>query len=78
MSEILKDDKGYYKLENGHRRKLVIRKCIMCGKKKLLRPSKVSEHCIKCAYTVNAFKINSYIVRPSRNKETGKYEKGNI
>jgi len=71
--EVSKDAKGYYTLENGYRRKLVARKCVMCGTIKYLKPAKVRTHCRKCAYIINAFRINSYIVRPNRNSK-GRYE----
>ena len=73
LSNILKDARGFYKLENGYRRKLVESKCVMCSAIRYLKPSKVRTHCRKCAYIVNAFKINGYIKRPDRDKSSGKY-----
>jgi len=75
MSEIKKDNKGYYKLEKGYRRKLIKCICVMCGAVRFLKPSKARTHCRKCAYTINAFKINNYIKRPGRNSK-GQYTKG--
>lgn len=76
MLEVRKDEKGFYRLEKGkYRRKLVEYICVMCGGKRYKRPGRHRDHCRKCAYIVNAFKINNYIKRPGRNSK-GQYTKG--
>ena len=75
MTKVIKrDSKGFYFLEKGYRRKVIECKCT-CGLVRYLKPSKVREHCRKCAYLINAFKINSYIKRPGRDSK-GRYTKG--
>lgn len=73
--EVKKDQKGYYRInKNGYRRKLNRCICVMCGEVRFLPTSKITDHCRRCAYTVNAFKINNYIKRPERD-EKGRYTK---
>lgn len=75
MRIVEKDEKGYYTLDNrGYRRKLVRIGCVMCPSIRFVRPNRITDHCRKCAYVINAFKINSYIKRPQRGKD-GKYKK---
>lgn len=70
--EVKVDKKGFFFLEKGYRRKVVECKCVMCGLVRYLKPCKVRDHCRKCAYIINAFKINGYIKRPGRNSK-GQY-----
>lgn len=64
-----------WKTESGkYNRKLYSRICYMCNEEAFLPKSKLRKICRQCAYTVNAFKINSYITRPERGLD-GRYTK---